>query len=201
MFDLPFWQIAMRVLAAVVIFTCHGAALALFARLLGDRGPQYDGRLTLNPFAHVEPFGTLAAVAARGGWARPMAIDANALRAGRAGLVICALAALAVTLALAHGAIALRPLVLAWWPAATSPQAFAWIGTFADLSVWFVIFNLAPLPPLTGGLLLAALLPALHRRLWAQVQWIGVGLAALLALTRGGGVHSALQPLARLIAP
>lgn len=201
MFDLSFWQILMRVIAAIVIFTCHGAALALFAQLLGDRGPRHDGRLTLSPFAHVGPFGTLAAVTARAGWIRPMQIDAQQLRFGRVGLVICAAGALCLTLALAHLAIAARPFVIAWWPAQSSIYVFAWMGILADLSVWFVIFNLLPFPPLTGGLVLAALLPALHRRLLEHVQWISVALAALLTVTRGGWIHTVLQPLARILAP
>ncbi len=201
MVDLSFWQILMRVLAAVVIFTIHGAALALAARLLGDRGPQYDGRLTLNPFAHVEPFGVVGAVAARAGWCRPVEIDPASLRFARAGLVICALAALGVSLAAAYLAIGLRPLVLAWWPADTSIHAAAWIGTFAELSSWFVVFNLIPLPPFTGGLLLAALFPALHRQVMARVQWIAFGLAVLLVLSRGSPVSGMLQPLVRLIGP
>ncbi len=201
MFDLSFWQILMRFLAAVVIFSCHGAALALVARALGDRGPQYDGRLTLNPFSHVEPFGTFGAVAGRMGWIRPMQIDAAELRFGRAGLIVCMLAALGLTLALAYLAIALRPAIFAVWPAESSIQAAAWIGVFAELSVWFVVFNLLPFPPLTGGLLLAALLPDLHRRLMAHVHWIAVAIAAALLLTRGAGLQGWAQPLVRLLAP
>ena len=201
MFDLSFWQILMRVIAAIVIFTCHGAALALIAQLLGDRGPQHDGRLTLSPFAHVGPFGTLAAVTSRAGWIRPMTIDAQMLRFGRAGLVICAVGALCVTLAIAHLAIATQPFVIAWWPAQSSIHVFAWVGILADLSVWFVIFNLLPFPPLTGGLVLGAVWPAAHRLLLEHVQWISVALAAVLALTRGGWMHAVLQPLARGLAP
>ncbi|MDT8858125.1 hypothetical protein RNZ50_24445 [Paracoccaceae bacterium Fryx2] len=58
----------------------------------------------------------------------------------------------------------------AYWPATGAPHVVAWIAAVADLSGWFVVVNLLPLPPLTGGLLLAAVAPGLHRLLLARAS-------------------------------
>lgn len=201
MFDLAFWTILVRAIGAVVIFTVHGVTLAYLARLLGDRGPQYDGRLTLNPFVHVDVFGLLGAVSARIGWMKPMTIDKRQLRFGAAGLILCVAVSLLVVLALAHIAILVRPALLEILPDEMNVAVFSWIRHFADLAVWFVIFNLVPIPPMTGGLILAAVSGALYRRVMEYVLWISVALAAFLALTRGWGVHSYLRPVAELLMP
>lgn len=191
----------MRTLSAIVLFTIHGAALALCARLLGDRGPQYDGRLTLNPFAHVDVFGLVGAVTVRFGWIRPMPIDAKELRFGRLGLVLCGAIALVATLLFARIALWFLPVAVTWAPAQASLAIVGGFGVFSDMAVWFFVFNLLPFPPLTGGLVLAAVAPGLHKLAMEHIVWISVALVVLLVLTLGGRLHTALHPLARLIAP
>jgi hypothetical protein len=56
-FDLSLDQLLIRAGACVIIVTIHGAALAAIARALGDRGPQFDERLTLNPVSHLDILG------------------------------------------------------------------------------------------------------------------------------------------------
>ena len=53
---------------------------------LGDPGPRHDGRLTFNPFAHLDILGGISAVLFSVGWIKPIAIDPAELRPGRAGL-------------------------------------------------------------------------------------------------------------------
>lgn len=199
--SVSFWVLLMRAISAVVVFALHGFLLAGCAYLLGDRGPKYDGRLTLNPFAHVDVFGLVAAATARFGWIKPMRIDADQLRFGRLGLVICWLGSLAATLLVVRLLLLLQPLATAWAPTSASLGLFGWFGHFSDMAVWFVIFNLLPLPPLTGGLLLAAVAPALYRVAIDKVIWISVALAAIMVFTQGQGLHLALRPLASLLAP
>ena len=59
MFDLSFLQLLTRAIATIVVLALMGFCVAGFARLLGDRGPAYDGKLTLNPFVHMDIFGLL----------------------------------------------------------------------------------------------------------------------------------------------
>src|SRR5690606_22810216 len=91
----------------------HGLFVALFARLLGDRGPGYDGHLTLNPMIHGDLVGALALVVSPFGWIRLPRLDAGAIRGGAWGVVAVILLSLAATLALAALLLALRPLIYA----------------------------------------------------------------------------------------
>jgi hypothetical protein len=74
-------QFVLRLLAMVFVAAIHGFAVAGTACALGDPGPRYDGRLTANPFTHLDLLGTLAGVFSLG-WIRPIAIDPALLRFG-----------------------------------------------------------------------------------------------------------------------
>jgi Zn-dependent protease len=183
--DLSLQQMLLRVLAFVVIAGVHGGLLAAIALAMGDRGPKYDGRLTFSPFAHLDMLGLAAGVASRLAWIRPMAIDPAELRGGRAGLAACALASLAALLPLALAAVALRPLAATIPDPALARYAISALGTLAECLVWFAAFNLLPLPPLTGGHLLAAAAPRVAAALMRRVGLLSFLLAATLVIVGG----------------
>src|SRR3954466_8604081 len=97
-FDLSVHQVAIRIGACLLVIAIHGLALAAIAWGLGDRGPKFDGRLTANPFRHLDLIGTPVMILVQVGWIRPIAIDPAELRFGRFGLIICVLASLGITL-------------------------------------------------------------------------------------------------------
>lgn len=198
-FDLSLQQIIMRVLAMLVLTGLHGFALAGIAGLLGDKGPRYDGRLTGNPFTHLDLFGLLAGIASLCGWIRPMRIDAAELRQGRIGLVLCVVASLAVLVVVGVLLLQLKPVAIAFAPAAASNQITAWLQILAEMSVVFAVINLVPLPPFTGGHILAAVAP----RVWALVEprttIIAIVLVVLAAIDRGAVVGGVLRPLVRAL--
>ncbi|GLQ08763.1 peptidase M50 [Devosia yakushimensis] len=198
-FDLSLQQIIMRVLAMLVVTGQHGFALAGIAGLLGDKGPRYDGRLTGNPFTHLDLFGLLAAVASLCGWIRPMRIDAAELRQGRLGLVICVVASLAVVVAVGVLLLQLKPVAIALAPAAASNQITAWLQILAEMSVVFAVINLVPLPPFTGGHILAAVAPRLWALVEPRVTIIAIALVVLAAIDRGAVVGGVLRPLVRAL--
>src|SRR5690606_24223315 len=106
MFGLSLAQILVRIAAFAIIIGVHGLVLAGLARLLGDRGPAHDGRLTVNPLVHLDLIGLVVALASRTGWIKPIDMDPAAMRLGRAGLVLCAVGALVATVV--FGLIMLR---------------------------------------------------------------------------------------------
>jgi Zn-dependent protease len=162
--DYSLQQLVVRLLAMVFIAGVHGIAVAGAAIALGDRGPRYDGRLTPNPLSHLDVLGTLAGVFSAG-WIRPIAIDPAELRTGRVGLVLVVMAGAAATLASVVALRFARPYLLPLLPDTTSALAFAIIQTIAELSLWFAIVNVLPLPPMTGGHLLVAIAPQWRDRL------------------------------------
>jgi Zn-dependent protease len=176
--DYTLQQLVLRFVAMVFIAGVHGIAVAGAAVALGDPGPRYDGRLTPNPLRHLDVLGTLAGMFSAG-WIRPIAIDPAELRAGRMGLVLVVVAGAAATLASVVALRFVRPYLLPLLPDTTSALAFAIIETIAELSVWFAIVNVLPLPSMTGGHLLVAIAPQWRDRLQRSQPYAAVLLAVL----------------------
>ena len=86
--DFSLQQLVLRFIAIVFIAALHGFAVAAAACALGDPGPRHDGRLSLNPLAHMDVVGTASGVLFSVGWIRPIAVDPGELGVGRIGLLI-----------------------------------------------------------------------------------------------------------------
>jgi len=195
--DLTLQLLVLRLVAYVFIAAVHGFTVAAVAVALGDQGPRYDGRRSLNPLAHLDLIGTASGVLFSAGWVKPLAVDPFALRPGRFGLAIVVAAGFAATVA---GAMALRlarPFILPLLPDSASTTAFALIEITGQLSVWFALVNILPLPPLTGAHLLAMAAPAYGKAVNGIAPYAGIVLA-LVAAT--GIVTNTLGPLYRLLA-
>lgn len=150
----------LKVLMFWMLTTPHEFAHAWVAMKLGDDTPVQEGRVTLNPLAHVDWLGTvilplLMSLTTGGfiGWGRPVNTNPYKLRWGMNGLALVALAGPASNVIFA---------VLLLAVAARSGEAVATLcGTAAELSLFLAIFNMIPVPPLDGSkLLLAARIPA-----------------------------------------
>jgi Zn-dependent protease len=177
--DLTLQHIVLRIGAVLLIAAVHGFAVAATACAMGDPGPRYDERLTFNPLRHVDVVGGLLTVLFTFGWIRPIAVDPGRLRWGRAGLPGIVASSTCATIALAEALRAVRPIVLNLLPDTASATFFVFVETVGQLCVSFAVFNLLPLPPLTGQHLLVAVLP--HRReTLRRLQPYGAVLLALL---------------------
>jgi Zn-dependent protease len=191
-FDLSLNQLLIRAGACIVVVAIHGFALAAIARIMGDRGPQFDGRLTLNPIGHLDILGAVTLILFQLGWIRPIAIDPAQLRFGRFGLIVCTCGSLAATLVAVVLLLGLRIPVLSVMPSTVVPTMIATLNATVEMCTWFVALNLLPLPPLTGAHVLVAARPGLapllaHGRIYATVA-----LAVLI-------VSGVAQPLVRPI--
>lgn len=195
--DLSAQQIFYRVFAAVVAVTLHGFVMVVLARLLGDRGPQYDGRLTLNPFRHIDPVGMLCAVLVLFGWSRPPKIDIAELKLGRWAVVILIVGSIAALLAFAAGLWAIRPLAFSLMPSSsTSYVAVGLLETTARMAVFMAVLNLIPLPPLTAGFLVLAAAPAVYRWIEKRMVFFSIAVGALCLF---GAIPLALSGTARSV--
>lgn len=193
--ELTLQLLALRLFAGLLIVTVQGATIAAMAVLLGDKGPRYDGRLTLLPFGHVDLLGLAALVLSGFGWSKPVAIEAAQLRFGRFGLVIVALASSAVLLALGFLVLQLTIPLLTQLPYAAGVTAAAFLRVTARLCVWMALFTLLPVPPLVGAHLLAALGIQLPRVTGMVIGW------ALLVASVVGITRMVLLPVYQLVAP
>lgn len=200
-FDSSLPQILIRVLVMLVLTGMHGFALAGFARLFGDRGPGYDGRMTPNPFNHVEVLGVVAGVLTLWGWIRPMRIDAAELRGGRLALVATVVLSLVSVVALCLLLRLLREPAVAMLNPALSNQVTAVLQVLAEASIVFAVVNLLPLPPFTGMHILAAIAPRLMERLAPRSAQIGIVLLVVAILDRGATTAFVLRSLVNTLAP
>lgn len=155
-------QILFRLVALMVIASVHGCALALAADKLGDPGPRYDGRRSLNPFVHLDFIGALGLILFGFGWIKPVAIEVRLLRFGRFGPVVVALAGLAAVVALAGVAELLRRPLIGSISGNLPLYGVVLLEAISTLSLAFVLLNILPMMPLTGVYFLTALVPRLE---------------------------------------
>jgi Zn-dependent protease len=179
--DLTLQLIVLRLVACVFIAAVHGFAIAAAAVAMGDQGPRHDGRLRINPLAHLDLVGTASGVLFSVGWIRPVAIDPAGLRSGRIGVALVVAAGAAATLAAAMALRLARPFILPMLPDTASATAFALIEITGELSAWFALVNVLPLPPLTGALLLTAAAPSHGKAIAGIAPYAGIALALAAA--------------------
>jgi len=154
------------IIPLIVAITFHEASHGYVARLCGDDTAWRLGRVSFNPFKHIDPFGTILLPAllllmrspVLFGYAKPVPVDFRALHNPRRDSILVAAAGPAMNLLLATLA-ALAFHLLAYLP----DVARSWIGQNLQnaliINVLLAIFNLLPLLPLDGGRILVGFLP------------------------------------------
>jgi Zn-dependent protease len=179
--------------APVILFalTIHEYCHGLVANYLGDDTALRQGRLTLNPIAHLDVIGTILMFMVGFGWAKPVPVNPLNFKDPKKGMLLVALAGPASNLLTAIvAAIFLRNLIPS---IITSDQAIS--GFYSTLLVVIVltviygvalaIFNLLPIPPLDGSRVLYGVLP--ERQAYAYSRFEPYGVMALFALFLFGG--------------
>lgn len=139
--------------AIIAAISIHEFSHAWAADRLGDPTPRLQGRLTLNPRAHLDPIGTLMLVLFRFGWGRPVQFDPFNLKNPRRDAMLIGLAGPASNLISAAIAAILIRLIGQIWPISLI------VVPFIVISVVLAVFNLVPVHPLDGGKIIAGLLP------------------------------------------
>jgi Zn-dependent protease len=163
LFNLTVPTLIARIITLMVAFTFHEFAHAAVATALGDSTPRVNGRLTLNPIAHLDIFGTITLLFAGFGWAKPVPVNPYAVnRKTSAGMMLVSLAGPATNLVL--GTLAALPLRFGWVPltATTSPllpSASDFLLEFLFINLALFFFNLLPLAPLDGEKVITFFLP------------------------------------------
>ena len=171
---------------AVIFLTLpvHEFAHGFAATKLGDPTPRYQGRMTLNPFAHIDWIGAACILLFGFGWAKPVQVNSNNFRNPKRDMAVTALAGPLSNLIVAFAALLINN-ILSLIALKTLFSAFYYIGFFfyyiALINVSLAVFNLIPIPPLDGSRLLSALLPyRYYYALMRYERYIFFGLIALL---------------------
>ena len=154
------------VIPLVIAITFHEASHGYVARLCGDDTAWRLGRVSFNPFKHIDPFGTILLPAVLllirspflFGYAKPVPVNFQALRNPRLDSILVAAAGPAMNFALATLA-ALAVHLLAYLPDAARPWVAENLENTLIINVLLAIFNLLPLLPLDGGRIAVGVLP------------------------------------------
>jgi Zn-dependent protease len=207
MFEVSLVQrIAAWLLPVLLAITVHETSHGLVARHFGDRTAEQLGRLTLNPFKHIDPIGTilvpgLMLLLPGGfvfGWAKPVPVDWRNFRNPKQDMAWVAVAGPASNLlmGLAWALVARLALTLPPDTWGTAPLLFMGVaGIF--INTILMVLNLLPLPPLDGGRVLTGLLPAPYAYRFAQIE--PYGFIILLALLLTGILGIVMWPLVQAV--
>ncbi len=175
------------VLSVILLsMTVHEAMHGFVAYWLGDDTAKLQGRLTLNPLKHIDPFLTIilpVLLALSGGpifgGAKPVPFNPNRVRYDEWGAALVALAGPLTNLVLAFLSFGIW--VLGGTPSAGAFAQVMLTATYVNLG--FFIFNMIPLPPLDGSRVLYALAPNFVRRGMEIIEQFGIIIVLILVLT------------------
>jgi Zn-dependent protease len=171
------------VIAVVIAITVNEFSHAAVATIEGDRTPRSQGRLTLNPLAHLDPLGSIALVLAGFGWGKPVQFSPFQLRSQRIGAALVGLAGPASNFVLALlSAVVLRLVIYQ----GVGEFTFLLLQRMVELNIVLGVFNLVPIPPLDGSRLLSIFLPQKHQGIVYFLDQYGIFiLLALLIFAPG----------------
>jgi Zn-dependent protease len=168
----------------LLALTIHEFAHGWVANRLGDPTARLQGRLTLNPMAHLDIIGTIAIVLIGFGWAKPVPVDARYLRRPRQDMILISAAGPGSNLILA-AVVAFCYRMIPWgvlgpeWAWLIVPLR-AMLRTGVWVNVLLAVFNLLPIPPLDGSRVVSGLLPLRHAISYSRLEPYGFVIIFLL---------------------
>ncbi len=201
MYDISLAVLLGRVVALTIGFTLHEWAHAWSAYRLGDYTAYRQGRLTLDPRAHIEPLGIILALLAGFGWAKPVPVNPGAFYPNeQRGLVIVSLAGPLMNLLIAIVAGVFMRVLFAADVLVTSGFFYQLLGTLVIFNLVLFLFNLIPLAPLDGYKIAVGVLPPEQRRAMVRYER-ETTLALLLLIVFGAMTRGRFSPLWLILGP
>ena len=153
----------LRFIVALIALPIHECAHGYAAYRMGDYTAKREGRLTLNPLAHFDIFGTIAMILFGFGWAKPVPINPLNFENPKKGMMISSLAGPMSNIGLAFISMVLYKLSYIPQYMGISGAFFSTIQMFLlymiTINITLGVFNLIPIPPLDGSRIATYFLP------------------------------------------
>ena len=168
----------------IIGLSFHEFAHAWMSDKLGDPTPRRQGRVTINPMAHIDPIGFLALLLVGFGWGKPVQIDPGYYKHRRRDEFLVGIAGVTMNLLIAViFSLPARAIVKAFNGAAASDfiyNIYLMIFYIVSINIVLMIFNLIPCPPLDGWGILTQIFRLDRYSWWYKVYQYGTWI--LLAL-------------------
>ena len=171
-----------RIAAVLIYAALHGAALALFAKVMGDRRPERDGRLPPNPFTQISVWGVAIGALFAMSWVRPLHFNVSAIRFRIWGIVLVVVAASLFLMLLVPLLDLLRGFAF-FLPPSGSYAVLLVLAQVQLIAAGSAVLNLLPIPGLAMGAIYPALWPDREKRL---LRYEPIGLAFVIAMLAAG---------------
>ena len=167
LFRLPPEVLALLIPVLLFALVFHEFSHGWVANKLGDPTAKHQGRLTLNPLAHLDPFGSMMILFVGFGWAKPVPVDSRYLANPRIDMMKIAFAGPASNLLLAFiGGMLIR--VTGYMGPLTSMLII-----FTQINISLAVFNLIPIPPLDGSQIFSGIMLQRNPQLVMKLQMYG----------------------------
>lgn len=172
--DFDFAEFIISFFSIVFVVFCtmpiHEFAHAFVATKLGDQTPRLQGRLTLNPMAHISPIGALMILVAGFGYAKPVGVNPRNFKDPKKGMALVAIAGPIsnlimgfISMFFAYLCISLsKRFALNGSNLMLVSAIYTFFNFAAVINVNLAVFNLLPIPPLDGSRILQLLIPSKH---------------------------------------
>lgn len=144
--------------AILIAITAHEFAHGYVSYRLGDPTPKREGRLTLNPFAHLDFWGTICLLLFRMGWAKPVRINTAYYKNRKKGIILVSVAGPCMNYLVGFLGMLLYGVFYQ-----NGSSIMLWFYYLAVINIGLGTFNLIPLPPLDGSNVLQELIPGAGR--------------------------------------
>ncbi|MEN8077155.1 site-2 protease family protein [Clostridioides difficile] len=153
-FKMDLLYIILKIPAILIAFTAQGYAKALVADKLGDKTPRFQGRLTLNPAAHVDLIGFLMILIAGFGWTKPLNTNPSAYKRGYKDAIKVSIAAPLANLLVGFLGVILYVFTYRFLSNTLDDTIYFilsnMLNLIAGINISLFIFNLLPIPGLAG---------------------------------------------------
>lgn len=157
MLELSVTSLAYRIPALLVALSVHEFGHAIVSDSLGDPTPRMEGRLTLNPLAHLSKLGTIMLLIFGFGWANPVPVNPIYYKNPRNGMFLVGIAGIVMNLLVALVSVFISATMdIAGFLKEGGATLLFWIMTY---NTWLAFFNILPIWPMDGFRVVSAFLP------------------------------------------